>query len=135
MSKVVHISEAASLAVHSMAIIASGKAKLNVGQIAAYTGSSKNHLAKILQILVKNDYLDSNRGPKGGFVLKADAGKVTLLEIYELIEGSIEKCHCGISEKKCPFINCVFGDLSDKFSADFIEYLSKTKVSDIKTKL
>jgi Rrf2 family protein len=135
MSKVVHISEAASLAVHSMAIIASGKAKLNVGQIAAFTGSSKNHLAKVLQILVKNDYLYSNRGPKGGFVLKADAGKVSLLEIYELIEGTIEKCHCGITEKKCPFINCVFGDLSDKFSADFIAYLSNTKIADIKTKL
>lgn len=132
MSKVVHISEAASLAVHSMAIIASGKAKLNVQQIAAYTGSSKNHLAKVLQILVKNDYLDSNRGPKGGFVLKADAAKVSLLEIYELIEGTIEKCLCGIPEKKCPFINCVFGDLADKFSADFIEYLSKTKLADIK---
>lgn len=135
MSKVVHISEAASLAVHSMAIIASGNAKLNVGQIAAYTGSSKNHLAKVLQILVKNDYLGSNRGPKGGFVLKADAGKVSLLEIYELIEGTIEKCHCGINENKCPFINCVFGDHLDRFSADFIEYLSKTKIADIKTKL
>ena len=135
MSKIVHISEAASLAVHSMVIIASGKVKLNVGQIAAYTGSSKNHLAKVLQILVKNDYLNSNRGPKGGFLLNVDAGKVSLLEIYELIEGTIEKCHCGIKENKCPFINCVFGDLSDKFSNDFIEYLSKTKISDIKIKL
>ena len=135
MSKVVHISEAASLAVHSMIIIASGKAKLNVGQIAAYTGSSKNHLAKILQILVKNDYLNSDRGPKGGFVLKADAEKVSLLEIYELIEGTIETCHCGIVENKCPFINCVFGDLSEKFSTVFIKYLSKTKIADIKTKL
>ncbi len=135
MSKVVHISEAASLAVHSMAIIASGNTKLNVGQIAAYTGSSKNHLAKVLQILVKNDYLGSNRGPKGGFVLKADAGKVSLLEIYELIEGTIEKCHCGIIEDKCPFISCVFGDHLDRFSSDFIEYLSKTKIADIKTKL
>ena len=135
MSKIVHISEAASLAVHSMVIIASGKVKLNVGQIAAYTGSSKNHLAKVLQILVKNDYLNSNRGPKGGFLLKVDAGKVSLLEIYELIEGTIEKCHCGNKGNKCPFINCVFGDLSEKFSNDFIEYLSKTKISDIKIKL
>ena len=131
MSKVVHISEAASLAVHSMALIASNKEMLNVNHIADLTKSSRNHLAKIMQILVKNDFLTSTRGPRGGFILKKDASTIYLLQLYELIEGPIEKQHCGIQSDKCLFTSCVFGNLANRFSEDFIEYLQKTKLSDI----
>lgn len=131
MSKVVHISEAASLAVHSMALIATNKEMLNVNHIADLTNSSRNHLAKVMQILVKNDYLTSTRGPKGGFILKKDASTIYLLQLYELIEGPIEKQHCGIFTDKCPFTSCVFGNLANRFSEDFIEYLKTTSLTDI----
>jgi Rrf2 family protein len=131
MSKVVHISEAASLAVHSMALIASNREMLNVTNIADLTSSSRNHLAKVMQILVKNNYLASTRGPKGGFILKKAASTVTLLELYELMEGEIEKQHCGISTNKCPFTTCVFGNLANKFSEEFIHYLQTTNLSDL----
>jgi len=123
MAKVVHISEAASLAVHSMVLIAGSKESMNVNHIAEVTHSSRNHLAKVLQMLVKNNYLDSVRGPKGGFTLKGDPKKINLLEIYQLIEGVIEEHHCGIEIGKCPFHTCVFGGLADKFSHEFIGYL------------
>ncbi|MBW6492668.1 MAG: Rrf2 family transcriptional regulator [Lentimicrobium sp.] len=129
MAKVVHISEAASLAVHSMALISGSTEMMNVNQIAALTHSSRNHLAKVMQILVKNNLLDSVRGPKGGFTLKGDPKKITLLEIYELIEGSLEHQYCGIGEQKCPFKICVFGGLADKFSREFVEYLRTTTLS------
>lgn len=130
----VHISEAASLAVHSMALVAGSHEMLNVNQIAALTHSSRNHLAKVMQILVKNGYLDSVRGPKGGFTLKGDPSKTSLLQIYELIEGSLEEHHCGIESEKCPFELCVFGGLADKFSVEFIEYLRTKTLADLISK-
>lgn len=134
MAKVVHISEAASLAVHSMVLIAGSSEILNVNHIADVTHSSRNHLAKVMQVLVKNNYLDSVRGPKGGFTLKGDPKKINLLEIYELIEGNLEAHHCGIETQKCPFDTCVFGGLADKFSAEFIEYLRNKSLSDLISK-
>lgn len=131
MAKVVHISEAASLAVHSMVLIAGSPVSMNVNQIASVTHSSRNHLAKVMQVLVKNNYLDSVRGPKGGFTLKGDPHKINLLEIYELIEGSIEEHHCGIETQKCPFTSCVFGGLADKFSHEFIGYLRNKTLADL----
>ncbi|MBL7906760.1 MAG: Rrf2 family transcriptional regulator [Bacteroidales bacterium] len=131
MAKVVHISEAASLAVHGMVLIAGSAEILNVSQIAAITHASRNHLAKVMQILVKNNYLDSVRGPKGGFTLKGDPSVINLLEIYELIEGSLETRHCGIEEGECPFRSCVFGGLADKFSVEFVEYLRNKTLSDL----
>ncbi len=134
MSRLIHISEAASLAIHSLALIASSKARLNARQIAEILHVSQNHLAKILQVLAKNEYLASNRGPGGGFILKKDASEVSMLEVYQLIEGNVECQFCGITENTCPFITCIFGGKPDKLTNEFVDYLNNTKISDLKTK-
>ena len=134
MSRLVNISEAASLAIHSLALIASSKVRLNAKKIAEILHVSQNHLAKILQVLAKNEYLTSNRGPGGGFILKKKADEVSMLEVYQLIEGNVECQFCGITENTCPFITCIFGGKPDKLTNEFVDYLTKTKISDLKTK-
>ncbi len=134
MSRLIHISEAASLAIHSLALIASSEVRLNAKTIAELLHVSQNHLAKILQVLTKNEYLNSNRGPGGGFVMKKKADEVSMLEIYQLIEGNVDCQMCGIDDNQCPFISCVFGGKPDKLTSEFVDYLSKTKISDLKTK-
>lgn len=134
MSRLVHISEAASLAIHSLALIASSKVRLNAKKISEILHVSQNHLAKILQVLAKNEYLDSNRGPGGGFILKKKAEEVSMLEVYQLIEGNVDCQFCGITENLCPFISCIFGGKPDKLTNEFVEYLTTTKISDLKTK-
>ena len=134
MSRLVHISEAASLAIHSLALIASSKVRLNAKKIAEILHVSQNHLAKILQVLAKNEYLVSNRGPGGGFILRKNADKVSMLEIYQLIEGNVDCQFCGITENNCPFITCIFGGKPDKLTNEFVDYLTNTKISDLKTK-
>lgn len=133
-SRLIHISEAASLAIHSLALIASSNVRLNAKKISEILHVSQNHLAKILQVLAKNEYLDSNRGPGGGFMLKKNADEVTMLEIYQLIEGNVDCRFCGITENTCPFITCIFGGKPDKLTNEFVEYLTLTKISDLKTK-
>ena len=134
MSRLVHISEAASLAIHSLALIASSKVRLNAKKIAEILHVSQNHLAKILQVLAKNEYLTSNRGPGGGFILKKNADEVSMLEVYQLIEGNVDCQFCGINDNTCPFITCIFGGKPDKLTNEFVDYLTKTKISDLKTK-
>jgi len=134
MSRLVHISEAASLAIHSLALIASSGMKLNTKKIAEILHVSQNHLAKILQVLAKNDYLKSNRGPGGGFIISKKADQVTMLEIYQMIEGNVECQFCGIDYTDCPFITCIFGGKPDKLTNEFVEHLNNTKISDLKTK-
>jgi Rrf2 family protein len=133
-SQIVHISEAASLAIHSMALIASSNVRLNAKKISDILHVSQNHLAKILQVLAKNEYLESNRGPGGGFTFKKNADQISMLEIYEMIEGNVDCQFCGITENQCPFIACIFGGKPDKLTIEFVEYLSNTKISALKTK-
>ncbi len=134
LSRLVHISEASSLAIHSMALIASSEVSLNVKKIAEILHVSRHHLAKILQVLAKNEYLESNRTPGGGFICKKQADQISIPEIYQLIEDDLDCVFCGINENRCPFITCIFGGKPDKLTKEFVEYLNHTKISDLKTK-
>jgi Rrf2 family protein len=132
LSKILNISEAATIAIHSMALIARSKVLLNAQEIAEVTGFSKNHISKVLQQLVKFNFLNSTRGPKGGFVLKRNPEEVSLMEIYRAIEGDIEqgtgcKMHCD----NCPFNSCIFGGLSEKFSREFSNYLNEKNLATV----
>jgi Rrf2 family protein len=134
MSKVINISDAASLAIHSLAIIASSKDFTNANKIAEITGFSKNHLLKVMRILAKRNYLESERGPNGGFVLKKNPKKITMFEIYELIDGKIEMHSCKMHlNKKCSFDHCVFGNINEKISQEFKSYLQSRTIYDIIT--
>ncbi len=131
MSRIINISEAASIAIHSMVAIAKSKVKINANELAIASNFSRNHLSKVMHQLTKSGFLISDRGPKGGFVLGRDADEITLLEIFELVEGIIEDINCMGNCAICPFKDCIFGGLTSKLTREFKEYLSKTKLSDL----
>ena len=131
MSRIINISEAASIAIHSMVTIAKAKGKINATELAKASNFSRNHLAKVMQQLTKCGYLISDRGPKGGFVLGREASEITLLELFELVEGNIEDISCVGNCAICPFKDCIFGGLATKLTKEFKEYLTNTKISDL----
>ena len=130
MSKIVSISEAASIAIHGIILIARSSVSLNVQQIADSTGTSKHHVAKIMQRLVKEGYLSSQRGPNGGFLLIKSAEKISFLNLYESIEGRIEISSCPMDKKVCPFDKCIMDNISNRMTIEFRDYLSKQMISD-----
>lgn len=125
MAKIFSLSEAASIAIHSMVLIARSENMMNVNKIAERTGSSKHHVAKILQRLVKEDYLKSIRGPHGGFALLKAPEEITLLEIYETIEGSLAVTECPMDNPICPFEKCILGNIVSEMTTKFREYLKE----------
>jgi Rrf2 family protein len=125
MSKIVSMSEAASIAVHAMVLIARSEKNVNVNLLAEKTGASKNHIAKVMQRLVKQNLIKSTRGPTGGFVLGRSASKINLLEIYESIEGQIQVEGCPMEKQVCPFDKCLMGGIANKLSLEFKNHLKK----------
>jgi Rrf2 family protein len=132
MAHVIQFSEAASIALHSMVIVAqSGQKELvNVIKIADKLNSSKHHVAKVMQRLVKDGYLDSQRGPNGGFTLKVSPDKISLLELYETIEGKIVIGKCPHDHTVCNFERCIFNNVTKRLSEEFVEYMKNEKLSD-----
>lgn len=129
MSTIFKISEAANIAIHSMAVIARSRSQLNAQQIASITGFSKNHTAKVLQQLAKNHLLESARGPGGGFRLGQRAKDISLLNVYHMIEGEPEAMHCKMDGGRCPFESCIFGDLHRKFNEEFKQFMHNKKLA------
>ncbi|MFT3739610.1 MAG: Rrf2 family transcriptional regulator [Breznakibacter sp.] len=123
MSNILALSEAATIGIHSMALIAMTHEKLNVNQIAERIGSSKHHVAKVMQRLAKENFVSSNRGPTGGFMLKKEPHEISLLNIYEAIEGKVDVLACPGSKETCPFGNCILGDVTNKITIEFMKFL------------
>jgi len=90
MARIVRLSEAASIAIHALILIARTKDPVSSQMLAEETGNARNHVAKIMQQMVHHNYIHSTRGPGGGFTLRAIPEELTLLEIYEAVEGPIE---------------------------------------------
>jgi len=130
MSRVVHISEAATIGLHSMIMIARANKMLNIQQITELTKTSPNHLAKVMQRLVKANFLKSTRGPLGGFQLRKDPAKITILNVYEAIEGPIEIDACPMDQPVCPFDRCLVGTAVKKATEDIIEHFRSQTLAD-----
>jgi Rrf2 family protein len=125
MSKIFALSEASSIAIHSMVLIARSKDGINAVKIAEITGFSKNHIAKVLQRLVKIEMLKSVRGPLGGFSMKADPKKVSLLDIYQAMEGPLDVGECPLSYDLCGFDRCLMGTVVGKLTTEFKKFLNE----------
>lgn len=131
MAKIVSYSEAASIGMHGMVLVARAGETINVQKIAEITGSSRHHVAKVMQRLVKEGFLLSNRGPAGGFKLNMDAENITLLQIYEAIEGHVKILNCPHEKQVCPFDKCILGTVVTKMTQTFREHLSNQTLADL----
>jgi Rrf2 family protein len=125
MSKIFSLSEASSIAIHSMVLIARSGNGINAVKIAEITGFSKNHIAKVLQRLVKNEMLKSVRGPAGGFSLKTDPKDINLLDIYQSIEGPLNIGECPLSYDLCGFDRCLMGSVVNRLTGEFRKFLQE----------
>jgi Rrf2 family protein len=130
MANILKFSDAATLALHTMAFLArSPRRTVTVREIAKFLGASQAHLSKVLQRLAKTGLVKSLRGPAGGFELARPADKVTLLAVFETIEGPLDVNPCLLGERKCKGNGCILGDLPQKVNRRIKEYLSNTRLS------
>ena len=125
MSRILTLSEAASIAIHGIILVARSDKLVNVNHIAELTSSSRHHVAKVFQRLVKEGFVNSNRGPAGGFSLKKDPAGISFLDIYEAIEGRIEITKCPLDKPICPFNKCIFKNVIRDITLDFRKYLEE----------
>jgi len=132
MQRLLNLSDAFSLGLHASCYLADREGELvSVREMASTLGVSQAHLAKVMLRLAREGILDSQRGPGGGFVLNRQPGEVTLMEIYESLEGPFRPRKCLLAESVCGGKNCIFHGLLDKVERDLREYLEGTSLRDV----
>lgn len=129
----INISEATAIAIHAMIYMANRKDEVHsLKEIAGRFGISSNHLSKVLQQLVKNKYLISIKGPKGGFRINEGRENSTLLEIYETIEGKYIPKNCLFASKHLTGCCCIMKPLITSMNNTFIEFMTNNRINTMK---
>ncbi len=133
MPGILKISEAASLALHSVIFLMSGQEEnWSTKKIAAALQCSKSHLSKVLQRLSRVGILVSMRGPRGGFSVSKKGRDATLMDIYEAIEGPFQVGHCVAGSPICGKNKCILLEgLTDSISRQLRDRLTGIKVRDL----
>jgi len=126
------ISDAASLAFHTMAHLASQKESRPVSakEIATRYRVSEAHLSKVIQRLAHSGLVKTVRGPGGGVILSKSPDKITLLQVYEALEGPLPESNCMLGVPKCGRKSCILGDLLGSLNKQVREHLQGTKLSE-----
>ena len=134
MSSIVRVSEAASLALHTVVVLANDTERpLATGEIAGMFGLSEGHLSKVLQRLAKVGIVRSISGRGGGFVIGKSPDAITLLDVYEAIDGPLNDSPCLFASPVCDGKNCILGDLLKNVNESVVRYFSQTRLTDLKT--
>ncbi|MEW6237409.1 MAG: Rrf2 family transcriptional regulator [Candidatus Omnitrophota bacterium] len=129
MPALLKISDAVSLAFHTMGVLAEhADACLSTKDIAEQLLVSEHHLQKVHQRLAKMGLIRAIRGPKGGFQLNKPAEKITLLEIYEAIDGPLTPSQCFLGRPKCSRENCILGQMNDQVNELVMNYFQKVTI-------
>ena len=79
------------------------KSNTGLKEIAEELKIPQPYLAKILQILARKKILNSAKGPHGGFFLKIPAGRLTLMDIIDAIDGRNFFDSCYVTGERCNF--------------------------------
>jgi len=132
MSSALNISEAASLALHAVVFLASNSDQPeSTRDIASVLGVSEAHLSKVLQRLTRAGLVRSTRGPRGGFTLTRPSEEMTLLEVYEAMDGALTQSQCLLGKPICGEAGCILGGLTTSINQQVSDYLTQTKVFEL----
>lgn len=85
--------------------------KCSIKEIAADIDASEHTVGKMLQVLVKENVINSAKGPTGGFYITAKQKNQPVIKIIDAIDGKdvFDQCGLGLSQcsatRPCPIHN------------------------------
>ena len=103
-----------------------------IKEIADYIDASDHTVGKLLQTLVKNNLINSVKGPSGGFYVTKEQLRQPVINIVYAIDGDEVFRECGLGLKKCSGKHpCPMHD-QYKTARDILEKLfTKSRVIDL----
>jgi len=103
-----------------------------VKDIAAETSIPPHFLAKILQDLARDGFLQSSKGPHGGFRLRQPASAVSMFKIVEAMDGAGRFNRCIGGSPECnDHAPCGMHDSWIALRSRIIDYLEGTSIADL----
>jgi FeS assembly SUF system regulator len=101
-------------------------------QISRDTGVPLPTVAKVLNALTREGLVESHRGAAGGYALSRDAGRITVAEIIQAMEGPIALTACVDAGGGCEVESiCPMRGTWDKVNRAIHQALSQVTLKDL----
>lgn len=106
--------------------------KVGAKEISQFIDAPEPFTAKILQVLVKQKIIGSQKGPTGGFFAGVDHEKFLLKDLVITIDGDSLFEGCGMGLKECSEVNpCPLHHEIKKIRLNLMEMLSKKSLKEL----
>ncbi|MFA6961914.1 MAG: Rrf2 family transcriptional regulator [Opitutaceae bacterium] len=130
----IRFGKTAQTALSAMSLLAEvydgGKTKLSSSEIAERRELPQPVVAKVLTIVSSLGLVDGTRGPGGGYWLKKEPDKITLLDIVEEFERQDDRIMCPFGPNWCGKGEpCPMHDSLLAIDANWTAYLKGTRLS------
>ncbi|WOC50661.1 Rrf2 family transcriptional regulator [Bergeyella porcorum] len=103
--------------------------KVGIKDVAEGIDSPEHFIAKILQTLSKKGFVNSSKGPNGGFYMDENTLEVTLADVVKEIDGDKILYGCGIGLKQCSETHpCPIHNDFKVIREQIVEMLEKSKI-------
>ncbi len=101
-------------------------ANAGIKEISLHINASEHTVGKLLQTLVREQVINSIKGPSGGFYITREQLKQPIIHIVNAIDGAEVFRECGLGLSKCSSLHpCPMHD-EYKLARDILENLFKT---------
>jgi Rrf2 family protein len=132
LNTLVHLSDAALIAVHALASLAAEAGQLvQVKDLAAAIGASEHHLSKVMQRLARVGLVRSVKGPAGGFAIAKPAVEISFRTAIEAVDGPMGGDFCPYRTVHCNPNNCIFGPEIRRHATELLAYMEQRSIADI----
>ena len=103
-----------------------------IQELAEMTNTPAPFLAKTFQLLVKGGILNSSKGRRGGFSFAHSPGKLSLLDIVEIVDGDTIAKECVLGFPECGDKNpCPFHEQWGPIRKRIIDTLGRKTLADL----
>lgn len=104
---------------------------VSLADIAERQEISLSYLEQLFARLRKNELVRSVRGPGGGYHLALAAGEISVAEIINAVDESLDATMCGGRENCLDDKRCMTHDLWATLNAKMHDYLSSVTLADL----
>ncbi len=119
-------------ALRTLIYLAGKPGRGSAGAVAEFYGISRDHVAKVIQSLVRLGYLRSVRGAGGGIELKKKPEEIRIGQVIVDFEGNMNLLECVSTDDLCVIQpGCKLRKVLAKAERIQLDYLQSVKLSDV----
>lgn len=98
----INLQRKTDLAIRAIESLAAEGDRIAGSRLAAEVGATPQFLLHVMHPLKQSGWVDSTRGPNGGYRLEVEPTGISVLDVIEAVEGPVANDKCVLRGGPCP---------------------------------